>query len=62
MKEESTEQINVLIVSMKADAIDDKEIGDAIAKVIQLIDEKGYLLTHTESIRSFCDVIDGPSS
>ena len=48
-------KVNVLEIIMNADAVDDKEIGNDISNLIQLIDSKGLLLQHSEGTANVID-------
>ena len=45
-----SKKINVLEIIMTEDAVDDKDIGNDISNLIQLIESKGFLLQHREGI------------
>lgn len=50
-----SKKINVLEIIMTEEAVDDKEIGNEISNLIQLIDSKGFLLQHREGIAEAID-------
>lgn len=50
-----SKKINVLEIIMTEDAVDDKDIGNDISNLIQLIESKGFLLQHREGIAEAID-------
>ena len=55
-------KVNVLEIIMNADAVNDKEIGNDISNLIQLIDSKGLLLQHSEGTANVIDATLDTSS
>jgi hypothetical protein len=47
--------INVLEIIMTEEAVNDKEIGNDISNLIQLIERKGFLLQHQEGTAEAID-------
>jgi hypothetical protein len=50
-----SKKINVLEIIMTEEAVDDKDIGNDISNLIQLIESKGFLLQHREGIAEAID-------
>ena len=50
-----SKKINVLEIIMTEDAVDDKDIGNDISNLIQLIESKWFLLQHREGIAEAID-------
>ena len=50
-----SKKINVLEIIMTEDAVDDKDLGNDISNLIQLIESKGFLLQHREGIAEAID-------
>ena len=48
-------KVNVLQIIMTEEAIDDRQVGLAISELIEYIDEKGFLLQHSEGLAHAID-------
>ena len=48
-------KVTVLQIIMTEEAIDDKQVGLAISELIEYIDDRGFLLQHSEGLAEAID-------